>query len=95
MRTAADLAALYGVIAIPQGLTETEAMTGLLANMPRIKAMQCLEQASAIGVALSDDPTTKADIMMAAGLEASDAIKSATRQHFMQQRAKTVQRFQP
>ena len=55
MRAGSDLAATYGILTIPPGMTESEAIFGLWMNTQRIRAMECLTTMQAIGVAFSDD----------------------------------------
>ena len=55
MKVAAQFAATYGVIYRLPGLTESEAMVGLMVNIPRLRAQRVLEQSAAFAMAMSGE----------------------------------------
>lgn len=54
MKAAASVAATYGIVFIPGGMTAEEAMLGLLANVKRTRARATLDQVQAISIALGE-----------------------------------------
>lgn len=55
MKAAAQFAAAYGIMYRPSGLTENEAMTGLVVNIQRIRAQRVLDQSTSFAIAAAGE----------------------------------------
>lgn len=71
MKAAADLAAATGMVLIPEGLSVQDAMAGLIANVPRIRATRIIDMARSISLVISDTDKGQ-DVMKAAGMNDDD-----------------------
>ncbi len=69
---AAELAATYGYTAVPNGLTTEQFESGLVANLPRMRAMRILEMSRAIGIVMSEQDNAE-DLLAAIGQSATRA----------------------
>lgn len=75
MRSAAEVAALYGVLFIPKDVSAEHAMLGLLANSNRVRARQILDSARSISVVMSENDNGR-DLMKACGMTDRDIQKT-------------------
>ena len=89
-RAVAEIAAAYGILAVPPGTDVDDVMTGLVANMKRIKANRILEAARAIAMA---DPASGVDreVLLASGVSEEKVLTMEAHAHMelMKQKQET------
>lgn len=68
MQAASDVASVAGCLFVPPGLSMDQAMIGLHANLPRMRAFRVIDTARAISMVFGKDHAPR-DVLIPAGLD--------------------------
>ena len=76
-KAVARFAAAYGTIVCPAGLSESQTVMGLMANIPHIRARHIIEMAAAFNAAQSPDGIP-ADLLRIAAESKEESLSTQT-----------------